>query len=580
MISRRAALASGVAVATSAACRAPVPPPSPVKIGNTMPYSGPASTYGVIGRTESAFFKMVNEQGGVDGHTIDFISLRRRLQPAEDGGAGAPAGRRGPGRFLLPEPRHAVQFGHRRVPEPQEDTAVVRRFRRQQVDRHQEVSLDDGLPARLPHRGADLRQAHAGQREGSEARRSSIRTTTSVRTIRPACATSWATTGTRSSSSRSAMKPPIRRSTRRSSSCRAPAPTCCWLRPSPSSPRSRSARCTTCNWKPTFYMTNVAISVGGVITPAGPEKAIGMLSTQYLKDPTDPVFKDDAGMKQWRDFMAKYMPGGDVSDASYVFAYGVSQTMQQVLKQCNGDFSRANVMKQAESLHDFELPVLLPGIKVNTSHTDHRPITSMQFMQVGRQDLGALRRPDRQARPCNAAAGRAAVRVALTGDTDARPRSTARDRPARPASRGRGSAARSGVRATAHRSARAITGASSPSAPPIRKQTVDPRPASVPAGAPVPRCPVACRRIERHDERRVGQRSQQRLAFAPLDLGRRAARLGDLCHGELRSQPCVVAREQLGLRAVAQPADGDQTQHVRPTPCGRPRQCRRCARGA
>jgi branched-chain amino acid transport system substrate-binding protein len=128
-------------------------------------------------------------------------------------------------------------------------------------------------------------------------------------------------------------------------------------------------------------MTNVAISVGAVITPAGPEKAIGMLSTQYMKDPTDPVFKDDAGMKQWRDFMAKYMPGGDVADAAYVFAYAVSLTMQQVLKQCNGDFSRANVMKQAESLHDFELPVVLPGIKVNTSHTDHRPITSMQFVK-------------------------------------------------------------------------------------------------------------------------------------------------------------------------------------------------------
>ena len=135
------------------------------------------------------------------------------------------------------------------------------------------------------------------------------------------------------------------------------------------------------NWKPAFYMTNVAISVGGVITPAGPEKAVGMLSTAYLKDPTDPNFQDDAGMKQWRDFMAKYMPGGDVTDASYVFAYGVSLTMLQVLKQCNGDFSRDNVMKQAESLHDFELPVLLPGIKVNSTHTDHRPITSMQFMK-------------------------------------------------------------------------------------------------------------------------------------------------------------------------------------------------------
>ena len=135
------------------------------------------------------------------------------------------------------------------------------------------------------------------------------------------------------------------------------------------------------NWKPTFLMTNVAISVGGVITPAGPEKAVGMLSTAYLKDPTDPIFKDDAGMKEWRAFMAKYMPDGDVTDASYVFAYAVSKTMLQVLKQCGGDFSRENVMKQAESLHDVDLQVLLPGIKVNSTHTDHRPITSMQFMK-------------------------------------------------------------------------------------------------------------------------------------------------------------------------------------------------------
>jgi branched-chain amino acid transport system substrate-binding protein len=77
--------------------------------------------------------------------------------------------------------------------------------------------------------------------------------------------------------------------------------------------------------------------------------------------------------------MAKYKPDGDVSDASYVFAYGISQTMQQVLKQCKGDFSRPNVMKQAESLHNFEVPVLLPGITINTSPTDHRPIRAMQL---------------------------------------------------------------------------------------------------------------------------------------------------------------------------------------------------------
>src|SRR5262249_8627963 len=135
------------------------------------------------------------------------------------------------------------------------------------------------------------------------------------------------------------------------------------------------------NWKPTFYMTNVAISVGGVLTPAGPEKAIGMLSTAYLKDPTEAAFNDAAGLKEWRDVMAKYLPHGDATGLSQVFAYVVSKTMRQVLKQCAGDYPRANVMHQAESLHGVDLPVLLPGIKLNATHTDHRPITSMQFMK-------------------------------------------------------------------------------------------------------------------------------------------------------------------------------------------------------
>src|SRR5271165_1796744 len=135
------------------------------------------------------------------------------------------------------------------------------------------------------------------------------------------------------------------------------------------------------SWKPTFFMSNVATSVGTVIQPAGPEKAIGMLSTQYLKDPTDPTWKDDAGMKQWRAFMAKYNPSGDVTDAATVFAYGICLTMLQVLKQCDSDFSRDNVMKQAESLRDLENPTLLPGIKISTTHTDHRPIKAMQMVR-------------------------------------------------------------------------------------------------------------------------------------------------------------------------------------------------------
>jgi branched-chain amino acid transport system substrate-binding protein len=133
------------------------------------------------------------------------------------------------------------------------------------------------------------------------------------------------------------------------------------------------------NWKPMFFMTNVAISVGAVINPAGPENCVGMISAGYLKDPTDHQWDNDAGMKEWRAFMAKYMPDADLTDANYVYGYAAAKTMLQVLKQCNGNFSRENVMQQAESLHNLELPTLLPGIKVNTGHTDHRPIKAMQL---------------------------------------------------------------------------------------------------------------------------------------------------------------------------------------------------------
>jgi ABC-type branched-subunit amino acid transport system substrate-binding protein len=133
------------------------------------------------------------------------------------------------------------------------------------------------------------------------------------------------------------------------------------------------------NWKPMFFLTNVAISVGAVINPAGPENAVGIISAGYLKDPTDPEWKEDAGMKEWRTFMNKYLPGADQTDAGYIAAYAVSDTMLKVLKQCSGDFSRENVMKQATNLHDVSNPLLLPGIKINTSPTNYHPITAMQL---------------------------------------------------------------------------------------------------------------------------------------------------------------------------------------------------------
>ena len=132
-------------------------------------------------------------------------------------------------------------------------------------------------------------------------------------------------------------------------------------------------------WKPTFFMTNVSISVGSVLQPAGPEKAVGMISGLFCKDAVDPAWDSDAGMQQYRAFMAKYLPSADISDGFYVWGYGASYLLWKVLEQCDGDFSRENVMKQATNVKNLEVPVLLPGIRVNTSPTDYHTVRALQL---------------------------------------------------------------------------------------------------------------------------------------------------------------------------------------------------------
>jgi len=136
-------------------------------------------------------------------------------------------------------------------------------------------------------------------------------------------------------------------------------------------------------WRPLFLIGSTSGSA--VLKQAGLEKSIGLLSAAFMKDPLDSSFKDDAGMQEWRAFMAKYMSGADSTDLNYVYAYGACVIMMQVLRQCDGDFSRENIMRQAENLHDFAVPTLLPGIKVNTGRTEHRPIKSFQMQRFDGQ---------------------------------------------------------------------------------------------------------------------------------------------------------------------------------------------------
>jgi branched-chain amino acid transport system substrate-binding protein len=132
-------------------------------------------------------------------------------------------------------------------------------------------------------------------------------------------------------------------------------------------------------WKPVHFLNNVSSSVGQVLRPAGVDAARDLITTLYLKDPTDPQWKNDAGYKDWVAFMQKYYGEGKLEDAFNVYGYAVAQGLVHVLKQCGHDLSRANVMKQAASIKDLALPMLLPGIKVNTSPTDFYPIQQEQL---------------------------------------------------------------------------------------------------------------------------------------------------------------------------------------------------------
>ena len=132
-------------------------------------------------------------------------------------------------------------------------------------------------------------------------------------------------------------------------------------------------------WKPLHFLNNVSASIGSVIVPAGMDNAQGIISSAYLKDTSDPQWTNDAGMKAFDEFLAKYFPEGNRIDASVMYGYTAAQGLVHVLKACGDDLTRENIMKQAASINGLELGGLLPGIKVQTSATDFAPISQLQL---------------------------------------------------------------------------------------------------------------------------------------------------------------------------------------------------------
>jgi branched-chain amino acid transport system substrate-binding protein len=348
-----------------------------IKIGNTDAYSGPVSAFGVIAKLEAAFFKMVNDQGGVARRKINFISLDDGYSPPRT----VEQVRR-----LIEEDQVAFLFNTLGTP----TNSAIQRYVNEKKVPHLFIStgadkwgdyqhfpwtmgfqpsfrteaqiyakyiLKEKPDAKIAilYQNDDLGKDYlAGMKDVLGDKFDKMVVTASYETTDPTIDSQI-------------------------TSLQGAGANVLLVAATPKFAAQAIRKVHDLEWKPLFLMSNVSVSVGAVIKPAGPEKAIGMITAAYVKDPNDPTWKNDAGMNEWRDFMAKYMPGADTTDTSYVFAYAVSKVMLQVLKQCDGDFTRENIMKQAANLHDLEVPTLLPDIKVNTSPTNYHPIRQMQL---------------------------------------------------------------------------------------------------------------------------------------------------------------------------------------------------------
>jgi len=351
-----------------------------IKIGNIMPYSGPASAYGIIGKTEEAYFKMINEAGGVNGRKINFISYddgysppkaveqARKLIESDEvllifNALGTPS-------------QTAVQKYHNAKKVPQLFVATGASKWNDPKDFPWTMGFQPSyrVEARIfakyilkekPNAKVAIFYANddfgkdylAGIKDifGSKAS-NLIVAEESYETTEPSIDSHIVKLkGTGADVFVNISTPKFA--------------------------AQAIKKMAELEWKPTHVLTDVSVSIGAVMKPAGLEASEGILSAQYMKDASDPQWKDDEGMKKFMAFIDKYMPGANVADLNLAYGYAAAQTMVQVLKQCGDDLTRENVMKQAASLKDIAPDTLIPGIKVSTSPTDFGPIEQLKMMQ-------------------------------------------------------------------------------------------------------------------------------------------------------------------------------------------------------
>jgi ABC-type branched-subunit amino acid transport system substrate-binding protein len=353
---------------------------SEIKIGQTMPYSGPVSAFGALGKGEVGYFKMLNEKGGINGRKVNLISLddsyappktveqTRRLVESEEvalifssiGTAHNTAiakylqGKNIPQLFLA---SGASKFADvTQYPQATMGVQAPFRYEARLYARYALAKNPDAKFAVISQNDDYGRDYLAGLRDVLGEKYETVVTGATYEVQDPTIDSQIV-------------------------KLKASGADVFIIAATPKFAAQAIRKSFEIGWRPMTFLSNVSVWVSTVMEPAGLEAGTGILSTAYVKDPDDPAWKDDPGVKDWREFMRTYVPEGDQHDTNYVNAYNSAMTLEAVLRACGGDLSTENILKQSFAIHDLTLPMLLPGIKINTSSTDHVPVDQMQFMR-------------------------------------------------------------------------------------------------------------------------------------------------------------------------------------------------------
>lgn len=355
-----------------------------IKIGNIMPYTGPLSAYSIIGKTEAAYFTKINADGGINGRRINFVSYddgfnptktveqARKLVESDDvlfifQSLGTPTNA-AIEKYMNDKkvPQLFVSTGATRFGDPKSFPWTMgwnptyqtegRIYARYLLQNHPNAKI--GILYQDDDSGKDYVK---GLKDGLEGRMQIVAEVpyqvsdptvdSQIVTIKNSNADVF------------------------------------FIEASPKFAAQAIRKTAELGWKPIRLLSSISFSVGSVLKPAGIENSKGILSAAFLKDPTDPTWKDHPAVKEWEAFMVKYYPEGDRTSTFTVYGYLLGQTMIQVLKQCGNDLTRENVMRQAANLKDLELDMLLPGIKINTSPNDYYPVKQMQMSRFNGENV-------------------------------------------------------------------------------------------------------------------------------------------------------------------------------------------------